>query len=90
VLPVALDHPHAHHNRADDEQDAQELAARRIIDPCGHHAGDADRDGQDGNNSFANSSSISAFRRSCQSGGAPHLRAAVRGGHAVPYRQPSG
>jgi hypothetical protein len=56
VLPVALDHPHAHHNRADDEQGAQELAARRIIDPCGHHAGDADCDGKDDDQYFMRTS----------------------------------
>jgi hypothetical protein len=49
VLPVALDRPHAHHNRAEDEQDAQELEARRIFDPSGHHDSDAESDGKDGN-----------------------------------------
>jgi hypothetical protein len=33
VLPAAAGDPHAYRNRADDEQDAQELAARRVIDP---------------------------------------------------------
>ena len=37
------------HNRADDEHDAQELEARRIVGPSGHHAGDAESDGEDGN-----------------------------------------
>jgi hypothetical protein len=36
VLPAAQDHPHAQHNRAEDEQDAHELQARRIIGPSGH------------------------------------------------------
>ena len=49
VLPAALDHPHAQHNRADDEQDAQELEAGRVIGLPGRHAGDADRNGKDGN-----------------------------------------
>jgi hypothetical protein len=46
VLPAAQDHPHAQHNRAGDEQEAQELQARRIIDPSGHHTGDTDSDGK--------------------------------------------
>jgi hypothetical protein len=48
VLPTAEGGPDDYDNRADDEYDAQELEAQRIIDPSGHHADDAESDGQDG------------------------------------------
>jgi hypothetical protein len=49
VLATAEGSPDDYDNRADDEYDAQELEARRIIDPSCHQADDAESDGRDGN-----------------------------------------
>jgi hypothetical protein len=48
-FPAAEGDTHAYRNRADDEQDAHELAARRVIDPPGYDSGDAEGDGKDHN-----------------------------------------
>jgi hypothetical protein len=40
VLPTGQGSPDDYDNRAEDEYDAHELEARRIIDPSGHHADD--------------------------------------------------
>src|SRR5829696_9165105 len=47
VLPAAPDHPYPQHNRADDEQDAYQLGARRVIVPPVHDDADAEGDGKD-------------------------------------------
>jgi hypothetical protein len=49
VLPAAQGDPHAYHDRADDEQDAYELEARRVIEPSVNDRDDSERDGKDGN-----------------------------------------
>jgi hypothetical protein len=49
VLPTASGDPHAYHNRANDDQDAYELKARRVIGPSVGDGGDSERDGKDGN-----------------------------------------
>src|SRR5687768_4747909 len=49
VLAAAQDDPHAYRNRADDDQDAYELEARRVIGPSVNDGGDSERDGKDGN-----------------------------------------
>ena len=43
LLPAAPGDPHAQRNRADDEQDAQELETRRVIGLPGHDAGGSAR-----------------------------------------------
>lgn len=48
MLPAAPDHPYVQHNRADNEQDAYELAARRVIGFSVHDSGDAERDHKEG------------------------------------------
>ena len=48
LLPAALGGPDAQRNRADDEHDADELKARRVIGLPEDNAGDAERSGQKG------------------------------------------
>jgi hypothetical protein len=48
LLPAAPRHPYAQYNRADDEQDTYELAARRVIGLSVHDSGDAERDHKEG------------------------------------------
>jgi hypothetical protein len=49
VLPAPLGGPDAHRNCANDERDADELEAWRVVGLPVHNAGDTERDGQNGN-----------------------------------------